>query len=134
MRKGFTLIELLLVVVIIGIIAMLALPKFGDVKERAYKAAMQNDLRNLATAQELYFEDNNQYFEGTLDESTVDPIVAVSDKVSIEITLVGNSYKAVATHAGLSDFACELDRSTNSPITCAEVVGEDDGGEGGEED
>ena len=60
-RKGFTLIELLIVVVIIGILAAIAIPKFGSTKEKAYLAAMKSDLRNLATAQEGYFADNIAY-------------------------------------------------------------------------
>ena len=57
-RKGFTLIELLIVVVIIGILAAIAIPKFANTKGKAYKAAMKGDLRNLATAQEGYAADN----------------------------------------------------------------------------
>ena len=46
-RKGFTLIELLIVIVIIGILAAIAIPKFGKTREKAYFKAMQSDLRNL---------------------------------------------------------------------------------------
>lgn len=60
-RKGFTLIELLIVVVIIGILAAIAIPKFSNTREKAYIAAMKSDLRNLATAQESYFADNVTY-------------------------------------------------------------------------
>ncbi len=56
-RKGFTLIELLIVIVIIGILAAIAIPKFATTKEKAYLTAMKSDLRNLATAQEAYFFD-----------------------------------------------------------------------------
>ncbi len=60
-RKGFTLIELLIVVVIIGILAAIAIPKFANTKEKAYVASMKSDLRNLVTAEEAYFADSVKY-------------------------------------------------------------------------
>jgi type IV pilus assembly protein PilA len=60
-RKGFTLIELLIVVVIIGILAAIAIPKFANTKEKAYVAQMKSDLKNLASAQESYFSDKQTY-------------------------------------------------------------------------
>jgi type IV pilus assembly protein PilA len=60
-RKGFTLIELLIVVVIIGILAAIAIPKFANTKEKAVLASMKSDLRNLVTAEEGFFSDNQDY-------------------------------------------------------------------------
>jgi len=60
-RKGFTLIELLIVVVIIGILAAIAIPKFANTKGKAYIASMKSDLRNLVTAEEAYFADSVKY-------------------------------------------------------------------------
>src|SRR3979411_3059757 len=65
-RKGFTLIELLIVVVIIGILAAIAIPKFANTKEKAYVASMKTDLRNLITAQEAYFSDNNSTYAASI--------------------------------------------------------------------
>src|SRR6266699_589813 len=64
-RKGFTLIELLIVVVIIGILAAIAIPKFANTKEKAYLASLKADLRNLVTEEEAYFADSVKY-SGTI--------------------------------------------------------------------
>jgi len=60
-NKGFTLIELLIVVVIIGILAAIAIPKFANTKEKAVLASMKSDLRNLVTVQESFYFDNSDY-------------------------------------------------------------------------
>ena len=65
-KKGFTLIELLIVVVIIGILAAIAIPKFANTKEKAYVASMKADLRNLITAQEAYFSDTNANYAASI--------------------------------------------------------------------
>src|SRR3989449_4438095 len=72
-RKGFTLIELLIVVVIIGILAAIAIPKFANTKEKAYISSMKSDLRNMVTAEEAYFADSVKY---TTSTSCVNPAPA----------------------------------------------------------
>jgi type IV pilus assembly protein PilA len=64
-RRGFTLIELLVVVVIIGVLAAIAVPKFQSTKGKANAASLKSDLRNLATAQEAYFYENLVYTTNT---------------------------------------------------------------------
>lgn len=59
--RGFTLIELLIVLVIIGLLASIAIPKFANTKEKAYLTSMKADLRNLFTAEESYFADSIKY-------------------------------------------------------------------------
>lgn len=60
-RRGFTLIELLIVVVIIGVLAAIAVPKFQNTKGKANAASLRADIRNLITAEEAYFYDNSAY-------------------------------------------------------------------------
>src|SRR4029077_6407812 len=60
-RAGFTLIELMTVVAIVGLLAMIAIPKLADLRGRAQVAAMKSDLRNLVTLEENYFAQHLQY-------------------------------------------------------------------------
>ncbi|HEX5386964.1 MAG TPA: prepilin-type N-terminal cleavage/methylation domain-containing protein [Gemmatimonadales bacterium] len=64
-KRGFTLIELLIVVVIIGVLAAIAIPKFANTKEKATLASMKTDLRNLATAEEGFYYDYSTYASAT---------------------------------------------------------------------
>lgn len=96
-RKGFTLIELLIVVVIIGILAAIAIPKFSTTKEKAYVASMKSDLRNLITAQEAYFSDNSS----TYAASTTALGTTYKPSTGVTVTIGGSSntgWSATATH------------------------------------
>ncbi len=78
-RDGFTLIELLIVVVIIGILAAIALPKFGQTRERAYVSAMQSDLRNLQSSEEMYYADHDyKYLQAGISPRRRAPICPAS--------------------------------------------------------
>jgi prepilin-type N-terminal cleavage/methylation domain-containing protein len=96
-NKGFTLIELLIVVVIIGILAAIAIPKFSATREKAYFAAMKSDLKNLASQQEIYYSDNYAYSGVVADLGFVN-----SDGVLVSLASVSSSgWAASATHAAL---------------------------------
>lgn len=60
-RQGFTLIELLIVVVVIGLLAALAVPKYRETKRVAYVAEMKAALRTTALDMELRFADRGSY-------------------------------------------------------------------------
>jgi prepilin-type N-terminal cleavage/methylation domain-containing protein len=96
-RKGFTLIELLIVVVIIGILAAIAIPKFANTKEKAYVASMKSDLRNLITADEAYFSDNNSTYAATI--TAMGTNYRASSGVTVTMGTVTNTgWGASATH------------------------------------
>ena len=103
-RKGFTLIELLIVVVIIGILAAIAIPKFSNTKEKAILASMKSDLRNLASAQESYYADYTQYMSLAGGASNTYYKASTGNV----ITVTGNtSWTAAATNPG-STHTCTM--------------------------
>ncbi|HZE09513.1 MAG TPA: prepilin-type N-terminal cleavage/methylation domain-containing protein [Gemmatimonadaceae bacterium] len=120
-KKGFTLIELLIVVVIIGILAAIAIPKFANTKDKAYVAAMKSDLRNLATYEEQYAADNNgSYFSGTATNAAALNGFTPSQNVTVIATAVTGpppSWTATASHS-LSAKLCDSGVTTAGVITC----------------
>ena len=60
-HSGFTLIELMIVTVIIGLLASIALPQFGNVRIKAYNATALADLNNASKEIERFFNDFLRY-------------------------------------------------------------------------
>ena len=129
-RKGFTLIELLIVVVIIGILAAIAIPKFANTKEKAYLATMKSDLRNLATAEEGYFADNKVYLSGTAANDGKGGTTTLSGYVpSSGVTVVAASatggWSATAVYSGATTKICAIFVGiTTDPAGIAKADGE----------
>lgn len=94
-EKGFTLIELLIVVAIIGILAAIAIPQFAAYRQRAFNGSAQSDLRNVKTAEESLFADNQTY--GITQNAT---LLAVTGGGAGGTVLTGPLGAATATVAG----------------------------------
>jgi type IV pilus assembly protein PilA len=56
--KGFTLVEIMIVVVIIGLLAMMAVPAFNKVRQSSQDKTVTNNARQLSAAADQYFLEN----------------------------------------------------------------------------
>jgi general secretion pathway protein G len=63
-HQGFTLIELLLVLVILGILAAIVVPKFTGRTEQARITAAQTQIASFSTALDAFEVDNGYYPKG----------------------------------------------------------------------
>ena len=117
-ESGFTLIELLVVVAIIGILAGIALPQFAEYRARAFDSRAQTDLRNVMTAQEAYYCDNEFYAAAPLDLPAIRAMSA-GTAFTISAATVTN-WAGSSWHPGGSTTYC-YDSSTWTEIQ--EVVG-----------
>ena len=122
-RDGFTLIELLIVVVVIGVLATIAIPKFSAMREKSYVAAVTSDLKNVASQQEIYL--SNQYsYAGVVTNLDL----TLTDQVTITINeATGTGWAATGTHSGLVGQQCgfffgDANPSGASPATTPGAV------------
>ena len=111
-RPGFTLIEVMLVVVIIGVLAAFAVPRFNSTRRNAYVATMRSDLRNLVAAEELFYSDSSRY---TDDQSKLN--VHPSANTTVRLATGPGSWTATATHALVTDgLSCAIAVNTPNPL------------------
>ena len=104
-RRGFTIIELLVVVLVISILAAIAVPRYQKSREKTFFAAMQSDLKNLMSAEEIYYSSHGYQYAGSAGDDV--PGVtglefATSKGVAVTLQEVGQTgWSALATHASL---------------------------------
>ena len=101
-QKGFTLIELMIVVAIIGILAAIAIPQFASYRQRAHDAQAKSALKNLATAEEAYYADN-QHYTNIINPDLTDLGFKTESVVEITVMAAGLTQWSARAHHTSSD-------------------------------
>jgi type IV pilus assembly protein PilA len=114
-RKGFTLIELLIVVVIIGILAAIAIPKFAATKDKAKLASVRTDIRNFMTAEEAYFSDYATY--GTFAQVQAASNFTMSSGNSGAAAAIASGYTVTITNSSITSAINECTVQVGGGVT-----------------
>lgn len=127
-EKGFSIVELLVVGAIFGILALIAVPQYSMYRERSYKTAAANDLRNVALAQETFFAQNAKYLAisncsqvDALSQCSIDGLPGISrlsKGVNMKIETSDAGFKAEARHAN-SNQVCRWDSTQGGMLGCS---------------
>jgi type IV pilus assembly protein PilA len=112
--KGFTLIELMVVIVIIGILAAIAIPKFMDATVKSKAAEIPTVVMTYEHAQLAYLAERS-YLAGTRDSLIMDTSVYNGSK------WFTYAYGGAATNAAAATFTATA-KGTMGPITSSNTV------------
>ena len=126
-EKGFSIVELLVVGAIFGILALIAIPQYSMYRDRTYKSAAANGLRNIAAAQETFFAHNAKYFAlstcsnvDALSHCSIEGLPGVSrlsKGVNMKIETTDAGFKGEARHAK-SSVVCRWDSTQGGMLGC----------------
>ena len=112
-NKGFTLIELMIVVVIIGILAALAIPRFMRSTTKSKQSEAKQLLKQIYTMQHAYRQEFNSYCLNGVTASNaaqaafarIGVDIGVTARYSYVMTAAANVFSCVATATTLDDDA-----------------------------
>ena len=104
-RKGFTFVELLVVMLLLGALSSMAVPRFREYKTRALIAAMQSDLANLKISEEEFFSEHLKY---ATDTAQLEFRKTVNVSIALTSQDVNGGYTAIATHLNVPGRQCQV--------------------------
>ena len=108
-RSGFTMVELLIVIVILGVLAAIAAPRFESSKRKTFVTSMVADLRSIVSTAESYYASAGTYANYQAPVG--------SNGATVIFTGTTNGWRATATHASAPGLVCVVERGPSAITT-----------------
>ncbi|MFN8668552.1 MAG: prepilin-type N-terminal cleavage/methylation domain-containing protein [Gemmatimonadaceae bacterium] len=126
-RSGFTFVEILVAMAVFGVISAIAVPRYRQLREKAYLGALKADLAELRIAQEGFWAENHSY---TTDTTQLDWRSTSDIRVNISVSDPYVGFDATARHLNMAGIQCSMSvgrtTATGTPsgdISCGAVSG-----------
>lgn len=117
-KKGFTLIELLVVIAIIGILSSVVLASLNTARDKGANAAAKANLNNARAQAELYYDDNDNSYDGVCAASD-----GLANAVSSAGDATGNTAKCGESSDTGSAWAAEVELTDGEGFYCVDSAG-----------
>lgn len=124
-RYGFTIVEVIIVVVMLGILAAIAIPKIIGPSNRIMSSEGQHTLTVLLSAQKRYYLENNSVYTGTYADLDVDIPTSKYFNTPNAVNGTGGIVATVSSKTANTNLTYTLSINTSGSITCDDGVGTD---------
>ena len=120
-KAGVTLLELIVVIVIVGILAVISLPKFTAMKENSFDQEAIANLKIIQDAEKYYKMETGSYvscLDVTAINTNLKLLLPSSENWNYKVEVVSGAFTAKAQRIGSDSRVKCIQETNDDPYTC----------------